>query len=227
MAKHKIIVKDTPVRIEGNYICLTDIAKSGRGLVSDIIKNYLRNKNNIDFLGQWEQLNNESFNLVNYDQIKNNTGMNDFVLSIKKWISETHAVGIRSKARRYGGTFAHKEIAYHFATWLNAGFYLYLIKEFDRLKNDEAVNAGLRFEARREIAKANYPFQKIAIDKQLLKAGKRIGKKNKVLKYANEADLLNVLLFGCTASEWKLKNPKKKGNIRDHAVRFPLGATTI
>jgi len=216
MAKQKMVVKDITVRVDGDFICLTDIAKSGRSPSGDIIKNYLRNRNNIEFLGLWEQLNNESFNSVNYTLIRTETGLNDFVLSVKEWITRTNAKGITSSAGRYGGTYAHKEIAYQFATWLSPSFYLYLIKEFDRLKNEEAVRLGLTFDLRREITKANYPLHTDAIKKHLI--GTSIPAKQIGNVYASEADLLNVVLFGCTAKQWKLQNPKKKGNIRDYAT---------
>ncbi len=216
MAKQTIKIKDTTVRIEGDFICLTDIAKSGRSPAGDIIKNYLRNRSNIEFLGLWEQLNNQSFNSVNFHLIRNDLGLNDFILSVSEWIKKTDARGIRSKAGRYGGTFAHKDIAFQFATWFSPSFYLYLIKEYERLKNDEAVRLGLTFDLRREITKTNYSIQTDAIKNNLL-TDKIRKTKNDGKVYASEADLLNVIVFGTTAKQWKAANTGKKGNMRDHA----------
>jgi hypothetical protein len=145
------------------------------------------------------------------------TGLNDFTLSVKEWIAKTNANGMKASAGRYDGTYAHKDIAFQFATWFSSTFYLYLIKEFQRLKDDEAKRLGLQFDhLRRELTKANYPLQTDAIKKYLV--APKSDNKTKQLIYANEADLLNVVLFGCTAKDWKNNNPTKKGNIRDYAT---------
>lgn len=222
MAKQvKLTVKDTTVRIKkinnSDYICLTDIAKSGRSPAGDIIKNYLRNRNNIEFLGLWESLNNQNFNSVDFHRIKTEVGLSDFILSVKEWVNLTNAVGIYSSAGRFGGTFAHIEIATQFATWFNASFYLYFVKEFQRLKTEEAAALNSEWNVRRLIAKTNYHIHSESVRENLVPIIDW-NTKREAIYHATEADLLNLALFGMTAREWKQANPKLKGNMRDHAT---------
>ncbi len=201
-----------------DYLCLTDIArKFNPDNPSVMIMNWARGKDTIEFLGIWEQMHNPDFNLIEFDKIKNSAGNNRFVLSLKKWISETKAIGIRSKAGRYGGTYAHKDIALGFCYWLSPPFQMYLVKEFQRLKEIESEQHEhqLQWSVRRELAKVNYKFHSDAV--QLLLPPK-LDKLGKRYLYANEADLLNTALFGMTAKEWRVENQGKKGNIRDHAT---------
>lgn len=199
-----------------DIICLTDIAKfKNRDHPDDVIRNWLRSRNTVEFLGIWEQLNNPSFNPVEFDGIRMQTGLNSFVLTPKQWIEKTGAVGITSSAGRYGGTFAHKDIAFEFASWVSVEFRLYLIKEFQRLKDDENDRLKLGWNLQRTLAKINYRIHTDAIRETLIPPA--ITKKRASLVYANEADLLNVALFGKTAKEWRDAHPDAEGNIRDHA----------
>jgi len=176
----------------------------------------MRNRNTIEFIGLWEQFNNPLFNSIEFDGIKNMAGSNSFSPTPKRWIEATKAVGLVSKAGRYGGTFAHKDIAFEFATWLSAEFKFYLIKEFQRLKNDENNRQHLEWNLQRTISKINYRIQTDAIRENLIPG--EIKKQQANLVYANEADLLNVALFGKTAKEWRVVNKEKPGNIRDYAT---------
>jgi len=210
----KIKVKETEISLilhkKKEFISLTDIAKYRNiNFPADIIKNWLRTKNTIEFLGLWEKLNNIHFKPVEFDQFKNSAGNNYFVLSPKKWIIQTNAAGLISKSGRYGGTYAHKDIAFEFASWISTEFKLYLIKEFQRLKEDENERKQLGWNLKRNLAKINYRIHTNAIKENLIP--KKITKKQENEIYANEADLLNVALFGITAKEWRLKNVKKKG----------------
>jgi hypothetical protein len=175
----------------------------------------MRNRSTIEFIGLWEQFNNPDFNSIEFDGIKNMSGSNSFSLTPKRWIESTNAIGIVSKTGRYGGTFAQKDIAFEFATWLSAEFKFYLIKEFQRLKEDESDRLKLGWNLQRALAKINYHIHTDAIKENLIPA--RLTKKQISYVYANEADLLNVALFGCTALEWRTANPEKEGNIRDYA----------
>jgi len=221
MAKRKTItVQGREIKVfnkrDDDYISITDIAKTGRSPANDIIKNYFRNRNNIEFLGLWEQLNNDNFNSVDFHRIKTETGLSDFILSVKQWIELTNAIGIEARAGRYGGTYAHRDIAVHFAAWLNPSFYLYLIKEFQRLKELEAEQREdqFRFDVRRELTKINWHRHQQAVK---LLPPRKLDVMGERYIYANEADLLNLALFGLTAKKWQEQNPDKKGNMRDHA----------
>ncbi len=202
---------------QDDYISLTDIAKyRNPEFPADVVKNWLRIRSTIEFLGLWEQLNNPNFKLVEFDQFKIESGSNGFVLSPKKWIKSTNAIGIVSKSGRYGGgTFAHKDIAFEFASWLSPEFKLYVIQDYQRLKRDEGHRYALEWDVRRLIAKTNYRVHTDAIKLNLLPPD--ISDLQKGYIYANEADLLNVALFGMTAAQWRKENPDKKGNIRDYA----------
>jgi hypothetical protein len=198
------------------YISLTDIAKhKSLNFTADIIKNWVRRKNTIEFLGLWEKINNPKFKPVEFDQFRNSAGTNAFVLSPQKWIKETNAIGLISKSGRYGGTFAHKDIAFEFASWISVEFKLYLIKEFQRLKINESNQLNLEWSVKRQLTKINYIIHTDAIKNNLIPKKITITQKNKI--YTSEADVLNIALFGQTASEWRLNNINKKGNIRDYA----------
>lgn len=177
------------------------------------MKNWLRNRSTIEFLGLWEQLNNPDFKLVEFDQFRNEAGANHFVLSPQKWIENTHAIGLISKSGRYGGTFAHKDIAFEFASWISPQFKLYLIKEFQRLKEEEKKQLG--WDIRRNLAKINYRVHTDAIKENLIPP--ELTPRQIDLVCASEADVLNMALFGMTAKEWRDSNQGKKGNIRDYA----------
>lgn len=226
MAKKKTInVQGTTITLltkkENDYISITDIAKtSERGIAT--IEGWLRNRNTVEFLGTWEKLYNPDFNSVGFDGIKTNVGLNAFKLSAKKWIAETNAIGIQSKAGRYGGTYAHKDIAIQYCYWLSPVFQLYLIQEFQRLKEKEAEEAkeSLEWSVKRTLAKVNYRIHTDAVQKHLLPP--RLNKKKQGVVYASEADLLNMALFGMTAKEWKVINHSKKGNIRDYSTGLQL-----
>ena len=196
------------------FISLTDIAKyKGLDDPNDVIKNWLRNRMTIEFLGIWEGLNNPDFNPVEFDGFRKDAGLNTFVLSPTKWIERTNAIGIVVAAGRYGGTYAHSDIAMEFANWASVEFRLYMIKEFQRLKEDELKT--MEWTAKRELAKVNYRIHTDAIKEYLIVP--ELTQKQISFVYANEADLLNVALFGKTAGEWREENPNEKGNIRDHA----------
>ena len=216
MAKINVLNKEIKlytVRDE-DYISLTDIARYKDSERTDyIIQNWLRNRNTIEFLGIWEHLNNPDFNPIEFDGIRNQAGLNSFVLTAKRWIKATNAIGISSKAGRYGGTYAHKDIAFEFASWVSVEFKLYLIKEFQRLKEEERKTLG--WDIRRNLAKINYRVHTDAIQRHLIPP--TLDKKQTSLVYASEADVLNLALFGMTAAQWREANPDKRGNIRDDA----------
>jgi len=197
-------------------ICLTDIAKfKNPDHPDDVIRNWLRSRNTVEFLGIWERLNNPNFNPVEFDGIRMQTGLNSFVLTPKQWIEKTGAVGLTSSAGRYGGTYAHKDIAFEFASWVSVEFKLYLIKEFQRLKDEENDRLKLGWNLQRTLAKINYRIHTDAIRETLIPPA--ITKSQASLVYASEADVLNVALFGQTAKQWRDANPDAEGNIRDHA----------
>lgn len=199
-----------------DIICLTDIAKfKNPDHPDDVIRNWLRNRNTVEFLGVWERLNNPEFNPVEFDGIRMQTGLNSFVLTPKQWIEKTGAVGIRSSAGRYGGTYAHKDIAFEFASWVSVEFKLYLIKEFQRLKDEENDRLKLDWNLQRTLAKINYRIHTDAIKETLIPPS--ITKAQASIVYASEADLLNVALFGQTAKQWRDAHPDAEGKIRDHA----------
>lgn len=218
MANKKITVQGQSVSIvsgnEDDFISLTDIARFKDSERTDyIIQNWLRNRNTIEFLGIWEQLNNPDFNYVEFDGIRNQAGLNSFVMTSKRWTEATGAIGLTARAGRYGGTYAHKDIAFEFASWVSVEFKLYLIKEFQRLKETEASQLG--WDIRRNLTKINYRIHTDAIKAHLIPAQLTSQQTNHV--YASEADILNMALFGKTAKQWRDENPGNKGNIRDEA----------
>ena len=211
--KNKIIVQEQIITIiEDDYISLTDMVRNiENGLV--LIEKWLRNKNTIEFLGIWEEIYNTNFNSPEFEGIKNEAGLNRFSLSVKMWINKTNAIGIVAKAGRYGGTYAHKDIAFEFASWISPKFKLYLIKEFQRLKEQELKQLG--WDIRRNLTKINYKIHTDAIKENLIP--KELNSSQINFVYASEADILNVALFGMTAKEWREQNKDEKGNIRDTA----------
>ena len=212
----KITVQDTDISIvkynEEDYISLTDMARSQ--MQEHIIFRWLSLKSTIEYLGEWEMLYNPVFNYTEFGTIKNAAGSNNFVLSVKTWIEQTNAQGIRSKAGRYGGTYAHRDIAYHFGMWLSPKFQLLLIKEYQRLKTEEQKLLG--WSAKRELSKINYRIHTDAIRQNLIPAKVTPAQANII--YASEADVLNVAMFSMTAKQWREANPELKGNIRDYAT---------
>jgi|SRR3989344_3624036 len=215
MDKLEVLNKEVSVytQKDKDYICITDIARYKDERTDDIIKNWMRNRNTIEFLGIWERLNNPRFKPVEFDGFRKSAGLNSFVLTPKQWIEKTDAIGIISKSGRYGGTYAHKDIAFEFASWISVEFKLYLIKEFQRLK--EAEQKDLGWDVKRTLAKINYRIHTDAIKENLIPKMLTSQQTNQI--YANEADVLNMALFGLTAKEWRDSNPEKKGNIRDDA----------
>ena len=206
---------------EEDYLSLTDIARyKNPDHPADVIKNWTRSKDTIDFLGLWETINNPVFKLVEFDQFRNQAGRHSFVLPPQRWIDATNAIGIISKSGRYGGTFAHKDIAFEFASWISSEFKLYLIKEFQRLKSAESERIHSGWSLRRDLAKINYRIHTDAVKENLIPP--EITKHDENIIYASEADVLNKALFGMTAKEWREINPNKKGNIRDYATIFQL-----
>jgi hypothetical protein len=202
-----------------DYISLTDIVQKFEG-GSTLIEAWLRNKNTLDFLAVWERINNPNFNSIEFDGIKLEAGLNRFSMSAKKWMEKVNGIGIIAKAGRYGGTFAHKDIAFEFCSWLSPEFKLYLIKEFQRLKEQENHTNQLEWNVKRTLTKINYRIHTDAIKTYLIPP--TLNKTQESLIYASEADVLNVALFGMTAKEWREKNPDKEGNIRDHAEVYQL-----
>lgn len=201
---------------QDDYISLTDIARYKSDEPKDVIKNWMRSKSTIEFLGLWEQLNNPNFKGVEFDAFKNEAGANAFTLSPQKWIDSTNAIGIISRAGRGGGTFAHKDIAFEFASWVSAEFKLYIIKDYQRLKSDENSRLSLEWNVNRTISKINYKIHTDAIKDKLIPLG--VTSAQQGITYASEAEVLNVALFGKTSKEWRAENPDKKGNIRDYAT---------
>ena len=199
---------------KNDYISLTDIARYKSDEPSDVIKNWMRRKDTIEFLGLWESLNNMNFNSVEFDRIKSEAGYNSFTLSPKKWVEKTGAIGIISKGGRYGGAFAHTDIAFEFASWISAEFKMYVIQDYKRLKSDENSKLSLGWNLNREISKINYKIHTDAIKEYLLKD---LTSEQLSYKYASEADMLNVALFNKRAKQWREENPDLKGNMRDYA----------
>ena len=222
MAKNEIIiVKGITVatfKLENeDYISLTDIARNKNAEEpKDVVKNWMRSRTTIEFIGLWEQLNNPNFKGVEFDSFLFEAGSNAFTLSPSKWIETTNAKGIISKQGKNGGTFAHKDIAFEFASWVSSGFKLYLIKEFQRLKADENDRLKLEWNLQRTLAKVNYHIHTDAIKENLIP--NELSKTQISFVYANEADLLNVALFGFTAKQWRENNTNKEGNVRDYAT---------
>jgi hypothetical protein len=216
MAKIKVLSKEVAIysKNEEDFICLTDMARYKDPARTDyIIQNWLRNRTTIEFLGIWEHLNNPDFKPIEFDGFRKQAGLNSFVLTAKQWIEKTGAIGLVSKSGRYGGTYAHKDIAFEFASWISVEFKLYLIKEFQRLKDEEHKQLG--WDIRRNLTKINYRIHTDAIKENLIPA--ELTKTQINLVYASEADVLNMALFGMTAKQWRDSNPDLKGNIRDYA----------
>ena len=211
----KLIVKDTEVnilKVNGeDYICLTDMlrAKDGDFFITD----WLRNRNTLEFIGIWEKVYNPNFNYGEFAIIRNQSGLNSFKISVKEFVARTNAISVQAKAGRYGGTYAHKDIAFEFAMWISPEFKVYIVKEFQRLKEEEQKQLG--WSAKRELSKINYRIHTDAIKHNLIPA--EITKAQASIIYANEADVLNVAMFGMTAKQWRDANPDLKGNIRDYA----------
>ena len=211
----KITVKDTEINItkinDEDYICITDMlkAKDGEFFVTD----WLRNRNTLEYIGTWESVYNPEFDFNEFSQITNKSGLNSFKISVKEFVEKTNAISITAKAGRYGGTYAHKDIAFEFAMWISPQFKIYIVKEFQRLKNEEQKQLG--WSAKRELAKINYRIHTDAIKNNLIP--EELTSKQMSIVYADEADVLNVALFGKTAKEWREENPNLKGNIRDYA----------
>jgi hypothetical protein len=223
MAKNKnILVQDNPINISNkdgeDYICLTDMAKAktDAGRAADVIKNWIRTRTTLEFLGTWEKIYNPDFKVVEFDHFTSQAGLPSFVLSPSQWVEKTGAIGIFAKAGRYGGTYAHRDIAFEFGSAISAEFKLYLIKEFQRLKTEESDRQKLEWNLQRTLAKVNYTIHTDAIKEQLIPP--KLDGRQQSLVYASEADLLNVALFGITAAEWRSANPDAKGNVRDHAT---------
>lgn len=214
MSKINIEGSEISVIAIGNrdYISLTDMVRNIEN-GSALIEKWLRNKNTIEFLGIWEDMYNLNFNSPEFEGIKIEAGLNRFILSVKQWVKKTNSIGIVAKAGRYGGTYAHKDIAFEFASWVSPYFKLYLIKEFERLKKEEQEKLG--WDIKRNLAKINYKIHTDAIKNNLVP--EKLPKEKINFIYASEADILNVALFGMTAKEWREENPKLKGNIRDYA----------
>ena len=211
----KITVTDTEVnvvKVNGeDYICLTDMirAKDGEFFITD----WLRNRNTLEFIGIWEKVYNPNFNYGEFATIRNQSGLNNFKISVKEFVARTKAISLQAKAGRYGGTYAHKDIAFEFAMWISPEFKVYIVKEFQRLKEEEQKTLG--WSAKRELSKINYRIHTDAIKLNLIPA--EVTKAQASIIYANEADVLNVAMFGMTAKQWREVNPELKGNIRDYA----------
>ncbi len=215
----KIKVQTTEITIisvaEQDYISLTDMAngKASESRAADIIKNWLRNRYTLEFLGTWEQIHNPNFKVVEFDHFKMQAGLPNFVLSVTEWVEKTRAIGMVSKKGKYGGTYAHKDIAFEFGSAISVPFKIYLINEFQRLKEEEQKQIG--WNAKRELTKLNYHIHTDAIKQNLIP--KELTALQTSIIYANEADVLNIALFGVTAKQWRDSNPDLKGNIRDYA----------
>jgi hypothetical protein len=220
--KGKITAKGTEITVlskgtDDDYISLTDIARyKNTEEPNTVVANWLRNRNTIEFLGIWEQLYNPNFKLLEFEGFKKEAGLNAFTLSPMKWVNSTRAIGITVKAGRGGGTFAHKDIAFKFAAWISAEFELYIIKDYQRLKSDENSRISLDWNVKRILAKVNYKIHTDAIRDNLVPPELNLQQRSFV--YADEADLLNVALFGQTAAEWRRENTGKDGNMRDYAT---------
>ncbi len=214
-----LMVKGTVVTIttrnEEDYISLSDMVRNFEGQGA-LIEQWLKSKDTVLFLGVWEQLNNPGFNSLEFEGIRNQAGRNSFFLSVKKWVEKTGGIGVYATAGRYGGTYAHRDIAFEFGSWLSPEFKLYLIKEFQRLKDDEAARTAREWSFQRTLAKVNYRIHTDAIQAHLIPP--TLSRAQVQVVYASEADLLNVALFGKTAAEWRQANPKLAGNMRDHAT---------
>ena len=213
----KIIVQGIEItiipRLNSDYISLTDMlkAKDGDFFISD----WLRNRNTVEFLGIWEKINNPNFNYGEFAIIRSQAGLNSYKISVKEWVGKTNAIGLRATAGRYGATYAHKDIAFEFGMWISPQFKLYLIKEFQRLKDEESKRLELGWNVKRTLTKINYKIHTDAIKERLIPP--HISRQSANIIYANEADVLNVALFGKTAKDWRNENTNKEGNIRDYS----------
>jgi hypothetical protein len=221
LRKATVDVKGTEITIlahhEQDYISLTDIAKFKEPDRTDhVIQNWMRNRNTVEFLGIWESLNNPDFKPLEFEGFRNRAGLNSFVLTPRQWIDATRASGLISKSGRYGGTFAHKDIAFEFSSWISVEFKLYLIKEFQRLKEDENSRLSLAWDLNRTLSKLNYHIHTDAVKTHLIPP--EVTPAQAAITYATEADLLNVALFGQTARQWREAHSELKGNMRDHAT---------
>ena len=223
MAKNKTIqVQNSPIAVSTDgghdFICLTDMAnaKEGESRAADIIKNWLRNRYTLEFLGTWEQMHNPDFKVVEFDHFKMQAGLPSFVLSVSEWIEKTNAKGMTVKKGKYGGTYAHVDIAFEFGSAISASFKLYLIKEFQRLKEDENNRLQLTWNLHRTLSKINYQIHTDAIKEHIIPD--ILSKEQAAQVYASEADVLNVALFGKTAKQWQTENPDAEGNMRDQAT---------
>ena len=218
MKNKRIVVQGAEVTVTTrhgqDYICLTDMlkAKDGEFFISD----WLRNRNTVEFLGIWESIYNPGFNYGEFAIIKSQAGLNSYKLSVKEWVEKTQAIGLHATAGRYGGTYAHKDIAFEFGMWISAEFKIYLIREFQRLKDEESRSQALEWSFQRTLAKVNYKIHTDAIKDRLIPP--RVTKSQAAAIYATEADLLNVALFGITAAQWRQANPNQTGNMRDAAT---------
>ena len=221
MAKTTLLVKDTQIRLinldEEEFICLTDMTQNYGG--GEVLKNWLRNRQTIEFLGVWETANNTSFNIKEFTKLKNEAGSQKFILSVKDWIVKTNAVGIKAKSGRHGGTYAHKDIAFEFGSWLSPEFKYFLIKDYQRLKNEQEKKLLEGWNAKRFLSKVNYRLHTDSIKRNM---GSDISIKQQRFVYASEADMLNTIVFGVTAKEWSELNKDKDGNIRDYADAIQL-----
>jgi hypothetical protein len=215
--KSTIEVQGTAIAVlsykDEDFISLTDMlkAKDGEFFISD----WLRNRNTVEFLGVWESVHNPSFNYGEFAIIKSQAGLNSYKISVKEWVEKTHAIGLKATAGRYGGTYAHKDIAFEFGMWISAEFKIYLIKEFQRLKDDESRRLSLAWNLNRTLSKLNYRIHTDAVKAHLVPP--EVTPAQAAITYATEADLLNVALFGHTARQWRDANPKLEGNVRDYA----------
>ena len=228
------MAKQTSINVQGidirilekdktDYISLTDIARNSSDRTDIVISNWFRNRNTVEFLGLWEQMHNPNFNPIEFDGIKTRTGLNNFILTTTEWVSKVNAIGIEAKTGRYGGTYAHSDIAFEFCSWISPVFKLYFIKEFQRLKTAEAEQQqqSLEWNVRRMLSKVNYRIHTDAVKNHLIPQ-KIQDTKFEGLYYASEADLLNLALFAITAKEWREANPTLKGNMRDYATAEQL-----
>ena len=226
MKSDKIKALNTEIAIiqgisDSDYISMTDIANfKNADYPSEVIQNWMRNRSTVEYLGLWERIHNPDFNYLAFEVIENEAGRNSFVLTPKRWIESVNAIGMTSKAGRYASTFAHKDIAFKFAAWISVELELYVIKDYQRLKADESNRISLEWNLQRTLSKINYRIHTDAIKDEIIP--KIITKEQANYIYANEADLLNVALFGKTASDWRKENPELKGNIRDYATLSQL-----
>ena len=221
MTKSKINILGTEISLfsqrKDEYISLTDMARyKNPELTGLVISKWLSTRYSLDYLGLWEKINNPDFNVTEFDNIKNDSGVQSFIISSKQWISRTNAIGIQATPGRYGGTFAHRDIAFEFATWISPEFKFYLVKEFQRLKADEQQRLSLEWDLQRTLSKINYRIHTDAIKAHIVPP--LITKKQSSIIYASKADILNVALFGKTAAKWRKENQDSKGNIRDNAT---------